>query len=138
MKKSILSLGLFAGATLSIFALTSCNNGKFVVKDFDGKDFTIEKSEDKEVVAKALIYSANAMMSSNVKHYAFGTDIAFELNAGAKYSGVTIGANLNANAKARLTMGTATYDTLYNIETESSSKISDEQEAAAYQKFVEK
>ena len=126
MKKSILSLGLLAGATLSAFALASCA-GKTTVKDLEGNDFTIEASEDKEVVSKALILSAKAMTETEKKVYAIGADAKINAEVEATAFDMNIKAKVNANGSIKATMGANKFTSFYDIVKENKPTFTAEQ-----------
>lgn len=130
MKKTLLSLGLFAGATVSAFALASCA-GPTTIKDLDGKDYTIQASEDAEVVSKALVLSAKAITERETKVYAIGADAKFSAEVETTYSDMKVKATVNASGAVKASIGTHEYNSYFDLTKDKNPKFTDEQIKAA-------
>ncbi|MCR5232273.1 MAG: hypothetical protein K6B64_06475 [Acholeplasmatales bacterium] len=126
MRKSILSLGLLTGV-IATFALASCGSSQTTVKDFEGNDYTIEASKDKEVVAKSLVLTAKAVTATQAKYYALGAELNLDAEVSTAYEGIDLTANLAANLALKGSIGTNAYTAIYDITQKKPETITDEQ-----------
>ena len=108
MKKLFLSMGAIAGLAVSALSLTACNNAatEAKLKDANGNEVVIAKTEKAEDVAKALVVISQ---QEGKKIYAVGAN----LDASASVKGKAMGANVeftaSASAEAKATIGKNTY-----------------------------
>ena len=132
MKKLFLSMGAIAGLAVSALSLTACNNAatEAKLKDANGNEVVIAKTEKAEDVAKALVVISQ---QDGKKIYAVGAN----LDVNAKVKGKAMGANVeltaSASAEAKVTIGKNTYtDYTEALKT----GLSEEQEQAAINQFA--
>ena len=127
MKKLFLSMGAIAGLAVSALSLTACNNAatEAKIKDANGNEVVIAKTEKAEDVAKALVVISQ---QDGKKIYAVGAN----LDVNAKVKGKAMGANVeltaSASAEAKVTIGKNTYT---DYSEALAAGLSDEQEQAA-------
>ena len=133
MKKLFLGAGLFAGLTVSVLSLASCKNGA-TVKDVDGSNYVIKKTEDAGEVSKALLLSLqNGGAENGKKIFAFSTDIKVAYDGKLDIEGATANVKLNSDLYAGFTMGTKTFKKIERPAGESSNYTEKEYEEATKQ-----
>lgn len=132
MKKLFLSMGAIAGLAVSALSLTACNKAatEAKLKDANGNEVVIAKTEKAEDVAKALVVISQ---QDGKKIYAVGAN----LDVNAKVKGKAMGANVeltaSASAEAKVTIGKNTYtDYTEALKT----GLSEEQKQAAINQFA--